>query len=100
MKKIIISLTFLFLLNLNIVAQVPSNIPTNGLLAWYNFTGNVLDSSGKGNHLTNTNATLTDDRFGRTNRAYAFDGSSAYLTISSPTFTFADTSKFSYSICM
>jgi hypothetical protein len=100
MKKLITSLTFLLLLSLKIVAQVPSNIPTNGLLAWYNFTGNVLDSSGKGNHLSNTNATLTDDRFGRTNRAYAFDGSSSYLTIGSPSFTFADTSKFSYSIWM
>jgi len=52
-----------------------SRIPTNGLVAWYPFTGNTLDSSGNGNHGTNNGATLTTDRFGKTNCAYSFNGS-------------------------
>ena len=40
----------------------------DGLIAWYPFTGNTLDSSGNNNHGTNSGATLTTDRFGKANR--------------------------------
>jgi len=51
-----------------------STIPMNGLVAWYPFTGNTLDSSGNNNHGTNNGATLTTDRFGKANSAYSFNG--------------------------
>ena len=58
-----------------------SSIPKNGLIAWYPFTGNTLDSSGNNNHGTNNGATLTTDRFGKANGAYSFNGSSNYVGI-------------------
>lgn len=50
-----------------------------GLVAHYTFDGNTADSSGNGNDATANGATLTTDRFGNANSAYAFDGSSAYV---------------------
>lgn len=47
-----------------------SPIPEDALLFRYKFKGNVADSSGNSNHLTNYQSTLTTDRFGTTNRAY------------------------------
>jgi hypothetical protein len=46
----------------------------DGLIAYYPFSGNAGDSSGKGNHATVNGATLTSDRFGRASRAYQFNG--------------------------
>lgn len=53
-----------------------SQIPKDGLIGKWTFTGNANDSSGKGNHGTVTGAILTADRFGVTNSAYSFDGNS------------------------
>ena len=47
---------------------------TNGLVGYWNFDGNAQDSSGNGNHGTLNGASLTTDRCGRPDRAYAFDG--------------------------
>ena len=52
---------------------------TNGLVAYYPFTGNANDESGNGNNGTVYNATLTTDRYGNANKAYYFNGSSAYI---------------------
>ena len=57
-----------------------STLPTKGLVAWYPFTGNTIDSSGNGNNGTNYGATLTKDRFGNANSAYSFDGASYIYT--------------------
>lgn len=57
------------------LAQVPNYVPSNGLLAWYSFTGNANDvSGGTGNNGTINGATPTTDRFGNANSAYNFDG--------------------------
>ena len=61
-----------------------NGIPKNGLVAWYPFTGNALDSSGNNNHGTNNGATLTTDRFGNSNNAYSFDGSKSYIRCLKP----------------
>ena len=66
-------------ISITILAQIPSNVPQNGLLAYYAFNGNTNDLSGNNNHLTNNNATLTSDRSGNTNTAYAFNGTNSYL---------------------
>jgi hypothetical protein len=79
MKKII----FLFCLySINsIYAQIPTYVPTNGLVAYYPFNGNANDESGNGNNGINNGATLTTDRFGNINKAYNFNGSSNYISV-------------------
>jgi len=77
MKKIFL-LTGLAL-SINAFAQVPSYVPTNGLVAWYSFTGNANDLSGNGYNGTVNGASLTTDRFGSTNSAYYFNGTSSYI---------------------
>lgn len=51
----------------------------NGLIAFYPFTGNIIDSSTRGNTLINYNATATSDRFGTATKAYALNGTNAYF---------------------
>ncbi len=71
MKRIILfTLTTVFLLS-NIYAQVNLD---SGLVTYYPFNGNTNDESGNGNNGTVFGATLTTDRFGNLNKAYAFDG--------------------------
>jgi hypothetical protein len=55
-----------------IIKIVAPILPTQ-LLACYKFDGNALDSKGS-NHGTVIGATLTTDRFGKTNSAYSFNG--------------------------
>lgn len=58
----------------------------NDLVAYYPFNNNSNDESGNGNNGTNNGATLTTDRFGNPNKAYAFNGTSNYIQIpNSPT---------------
>ena len=67
-------LTFLTLFAvLSANAQVPSYVPTNGLVGYWPFNGNANDESGNGNNGTVNGATLAADRFGNGNRAYYFD---------------------------
>ena len=56
-----------------LVAQVPSYVPTNGLVGYWPFNGNANDESGNGNNGTVNGATLTTDRFGNSNSAYYFN---------------------------
>jgi hypothetical protein len=60
-------------------AQVPSYVPTNGLVGWWPFNGNANDASGNGNNGTVNGATPTPDRFGNSNAAYSFNGTSNYI---------------------
>ncbi len=50
MKKLL-TILFAFALGLNLSAQVPNYVPTDGLVAWYSFNGNGEDSSNNGNDL-------------------------------------------------
>ena len=52
--------------------QTPSNIPTDGLVAYYPFNGNANDESGNDNHGIVNGATLSEDRNGHDNSAYNF----------------------------
>lgn len=75
MKKITLSFIMLTLIGLSCVfAQVPSYVPTNGLVGWYPFNGNANDLSSSGNNGSVHNVTLTTDRFGIANSAYHFVG--------------------------
>jgi hypothetical protein len=61
--------------------NVPSYVPTNGLVGWWPFNGNANDESGNGNNGTVNGATQTSDRFGNINSAYNFDGIANYIFV-------------------
>jgi|GEM_PF-1764625 len=52
---------------------------TDGLVANYKMNGNALDSSGYNNDGIVNGATLTNDRFGKANSAYSFNGVDNYI---------------------
>ncbi len=66
MKKVLAAL-FAVALGLNLSAQVPDYVPTDGLVAWYPFNGNANDESGNGNDGVIHGASASDDRLGSTN---------------------------------
>ena len=59
--------------------NIPSYVPTNGLVGWWPFNGNANDESGNGNNGAVNGATLSVDRNGKSNSAYSFDGINDYL---------------------
>lgn len=54
-------------------------------VGYYPFNANANDESTGENNGTVTNATLTTDRFGNTNSAYHFDGTTDYITLANET---------------
>ena len=62
-------------------SQIPSYVPSTGLVGWWPFNGNANDESGNGNNGLVSGAILTPDRFGTSNKAYYFDGISNYITV-------------------
>ncbi len=62
-------------------APLITGIPTDGLLAYYRFDGNCADSSGNAHHGTPYNTTFVTDRFGDSNRAVSFDGSTSSIEL-------------------
>lgn len=69
-----------FLKKVNVV------IPREGLLVEYLFDGNALDTSGNNNNavLSTNPPTLTTDRKGTANKAYAFNGIDNYMNLTTP----------------
>jgi hypothetical protein len=55
--------------------------PSNGLVAYYPFNGNVSDESGSGNNGIVNGASLTTDRFENPNSAYYFNGVSDFIKL-------------------
>ncbi len=80
MKKQILTIV-LAITTLTAFAQVPSYVPTNGLVGYWPFNGNANDESGNGNNGTVNGATLTSDRNGVANKAYSFDGTDDRIII-------------------
>ena len=79
MKRILLFLVITFCANLAF-SQFPSYAPTQDLLAFYSFSGNILDNSGNGHNNANYNIVSTTDRFNTMLRALYFSGSgSEYL---------------------
>lgn len=56
-----------------------TQIPTNGLIAYWPFNGNASDESGNNNNGIVNGATLTIDRFGNQSSAYSFDGVTNFI---------------------
>lgn len=55
-----------------IFSQIPSYVPTNGLVGYWPFTGNANDVSSNNLNGTVTGATLTTDRNNVSNTSYSF----------------------------
>jgi len=94
MKKHLLSLVAISMM---IATTIQAQVPTNGLIAWYPFTGNAIDSSGNGNNGTVNGATLTTDRFGNVNSAYSFNGATSNILIPN---TLISNTPSSYSISL
>ena len=71
MKKIV--LIAFFLIGVIVNAQIPSYVPSNGLVGWWPFNGNANDESGNGNNGVVIGASLTNDRNGNSNGAFYFE---------------------------
>lgn len=87
MKKIISFSVLLFCTT--IYAQVPSYVPTNGLVGYWPFNGNANDESGNGNNGVVNGAALTADRFGNPNKSYSFANSETIEIASQPSLNIA-----------
>jgi opacity protein-like surface antigen len=84
MKKKSLLLTAVVTLGLTVatIAQnVPTYVPTNGLVGWWPFNGNANDESGNGNNGTVNGATLSADRFGNVNKSFSFNGSNNSIIV-------------------
>ena len=79
MKKLLYLFLGLLFISQHIVAQVPSYVPTTGLVGWWPFNGNASDESGNGYNAAVIGATLITDRFGNDNSAYSFDGINDFI---------------------
>ena len=62
-----------------------SQLPTEGMVAYYPFSGNANDTSGNNNHGIVHGATLAIDRYGDSNKCYKFDGVNDYIEIPNST---------------
>jgi hypothetical protein len=80
-KKLSLALVMLVGFTNFVNAQIPSYVPTNGLVGYWPFSGSANDLSSNANNGTNNGATLTTDRFGNPNSAYSFNGTSNYIEI-------------------
>lgn len=85
-KHLFIAFAVGFCLTASVMAQLPSYVPTNGLVGYWPFNGNANDESGSGsgNNGTVNGAALTTDRFGVANKAYSFDGVDDYIRVTNP----------------
>ena len=90
--KHLLTLTFLSIFGLSF-AQIPSYVPSNGLVGWWPFNGNANDESGNGNNGTVNGATLTSDRNGVPNSAYSLNNLSDVISVSNCSPQFNNTSQ-------
>jgi hypothetical protein len=67
--------------NIWIEGKLKLVIPTDGLVAYYPFNGNVNDESGNGYDGVSSGTALGNDRFGNSNKACSFNGISSKIDI-------------------
>ncbi|GGD76026.1 hypothetical protein GCM10011514_44950 [Emticicia aquatilis] len=90
MKITLLSLLTTLLISFyDVFAQVPSYVPSDGLVGYWGFNNNTNDESGNANHGTPQNITLTTDRFSNPNSAYQFNGSNSRIDIDNSIFNVA-----------
>jgi hypothetical protein len=73
MKKQLLFVVSIVLTTTFYAQNIPSYVPSNGLVGWWPFNGNANDESGNGNNGTVNGASLTTDRNGISNNAYYFN---------------------------
>jgi hypothetical protein len=78
-KKLLLLSVGLLMTTQMIFSQVPSYVPSNGLVGYWGFNGNANDQTPNSNNGTVNGASLTTDRFGNSNSAYSFDGVNDYI---------------------
>jgi hypothetical protein len=79
MKNKLFLITSLLIINGSLISQVPSYVPSEGLVGWWPFNGNAEDESDYTNDGTVYGATLSQDRFGENNKSYNFDGINDFI---------------------
>ncbi|MBU6204586.1 MAG: fibronectin type III domain-containing protein [Bacteroidetes bacterium] len=74
-KTILLTAIALMTINsLSFAQNVPSYVPTNGLVGWWPFNGNANDESGNGNNaVLQGNASFATDRYSVANSSYLGD---------------------------
>ena len=72
-----------FIVTLAFTSLLKAQTPSDSLLLYLPFNGNVNDGSGNNLNVTNEGATLTSNRFGAENSAYLFDGNNDYVQVTS-----------------
>lgn len=82
-KKLALLLSVMYFVS-NPAAQADVFL-SDGLIAYYSFSGSANDDSGNGNDLNVFGAELVADRFGNQDSAYHFDGVDDYMQNSDPT---------------
>ncbi len=76
--------TCLLLGQLQAQAQIPSYVPTTGIVGWWPFNGNANDESGNGNNgVVYASTVLTTDRYNVLSKAYLFNGTTQSAIINS-----------------
>lgn len=84
--------------DLKISFGVNSVNTSNGLVAYYPFSGNANDASGNGNNGVVNGTNLASDRFGLPDKAYYFPGANGYISVAnSETINIADSNSFAIS---
>jgi hypothetical protein len=73
MKKLLLVLTLALCAPMTFAQNIPSYVPTNGLVGYWPFNGNANDMSGNNLNGNVIGATITNDRFGNPSSAYNFD---------------------------
>ena len=81
MRKLLVLSFLIFLFSCK--KDTYNTTPTKGLVAYYPFSGNTVDSINGFNGI-NLGATLTTDRFGRKNCSYSFNGISNHIKVPYP----------------
>lgn len=81
---------------MNAFAQVPNYLPTQDLFGWYPFNGNANEEYIHFANGTVYGATPINDRFGKPNSAYSFDGIDDHISLSDSVHNF-QTSDFTIS---
>jgi hypothetical protein len=98
MKKMILLIAVgVALTTQTLFAQVPSYVPTNGLVGYWPFNGNANDESGNGNNGVVDGAILTSDRNGLSDNAYQFNGNNKISVQNSISLSFSSGPMFSVS---
>jgi hypothetical protein len=97
-KKLLLLIFGLIMTTQMIFSQVPSYVPSNGLIGYWPFNGNANDQTPNSNNGTVNGATLSTDRFGNNNSAYNFvSANNNYIIINNTVGNFV-TSDFTISV--